>query len=196
MDKYLYIIAGCNGAGKTTASHTILPQILKCKEFINADEIARGLSPFQPEKMAAEADRIMIKRIDELLYEGISFAFETTLFVKSYRNTICKAKDKGYKIVLLFFWLKTVALAKQRVQTRVEEGGDNIADDVIERHYIRGIKNLFDVYMPLADIIMIFDNSNGKWELIVEKKQDTEAFVIVDELKYRKFKEYYGTTEL
>ena len=104
----LYIIAGCNGAGKTTASFTILPDILDCREFVNADEIARGLSPFQPEKVAFEAGRIMLQRIDELLTKKETFAFETTLSTKSYKNTIKKAKTLGYKTILLFFWLENV----------------------------------------------------------------------------------------
>ena len=85
MKKNLYVIAGCNGAGKTTASFTILPEILDCKEFVNADEIARGISPFQPESVSFEAGRIMLKRIDDLLKENIIFAFETTLATKSYK---------------------------------------------------------------------------------------------------------------
>lgn len=91
MPKNLYIISGCNGAGKTTASFTILPEILNCKEFVNADEIAKGLSPFQPEKVAFEAGRIMLKRINELLNEEITFAFETTLATKSYKSKILEA---------------------------------------------------------------------------------------------------------
>lgn len=87
-NKKLYIIAGCNGAGKTTASFTLLPEILDCKEFVNADEIAKGLSPFQPEKVAIEAGRLMLKRIDELINQNINFAFETTLATKSYKNKI------------------------------------------------------------------------------------------------------------
>jgi predicted ABC-type ATPase len=82
-DKNIYIIAGCNGAGKTTASYTILPEILNCKEFVNADEIAKGLSPFQPEKVAFESGRIMLERIDVLLNSDESFAFETTLSTKT-----------------------------------------------------------------------------------------------------------------
>ena len=85
-DKNLYIIAGCNGAGKTTASFTILPEIIECKEFVNADEIAKGLSPFQPEKVAFESGRIMLKRITELLFDNQSFAFDTTLSTKSYKS--------------------------------------------------------------------------------------------------------------
>lgn len=85
-EKKLYIISRCNGAGKTTASFTILPEILNCKEFVNADEIAKGLSPFQPEKVAFEAGRIMLKRINELISENENFAFETTLSTRSYKN--------------------------------------------------------------------------------------------------------------
>lgn len=114
MKKNLYIIAGCNRAGKTTASFTILPEILDCKEFVNADEIAKGLSPFQPEKVAIEAGRIMLKRIDELLEENVKFAFETTLSTKSYKNRILKAKSKGYHITLVFFWLQNVVVGKRK----------------------------------------------------------------------------------
>jgi predicted ABC-type ATPase len=105
-DKNLYIISGCNGARKTTASFTILPEIIFCNEFVNADEIAKGLSPFQPEKVAFEAGRIMLNRINELLNENESFAFETTLSTISYKNKIIKAKENGYTTTLLFFWLQ------------------------------------------------------------------------------------------
>lgn len=137
FDKNLYIIAGCNGAGKTTASFTILPEIIECKEFVNADEIAKGLSPFQPEKVAFEAGRIMLERINELLKNEESFAFETTLSTKSYKNKIKEARQKGYTVTMLFFWLQNVELAKERVKIRVSEGGHNIESDVIERRYIR-----------------------------------------------------------
>ena len=100
MNKNLYIIAGCNGAGKTTASFTILPSILNCKEFVNADEIAKGLSPFQPEKVSFEAGRIMIKRINELLETSETFAFETTLATKSYKSKVIAAQQKNYNATL------------------------------------------------------------------------------------------------
>lgn len=102
-EKNLFIIAGCNGAGKTTASFTILPEILDCKEFVNADEIAKGLSPFQPEKVSFEAGRIMLHRINELLFQNESFAFETTLSTRSYKNKILEAKKRNYHVTLLFF---------------------------------------------------------------------------------------------
>lgn len=186
----LYIIAGCNGAGKTTASYTILPEIIDCKEFVNADEIAKGLSPFQPEKVAFEAGRIMIKRINDLLEEKESFAFETTLASKSYRNKILKAKKKDYTITLLFFWLNNINLAKERVKTRVKEGGHNIPNEVIERRYLKGIKNLFDSYLDLVDGALIFDNSYGKHELIAQKFENEEILVF-DQEKFNHLKGYY-----
>ena len=190
MSRNLYIVSGCNGAGKTTASYTILPEILNCKEFVNADEIAKGLSPFQPEKVAIEAGRIMLRRIDELLKNNENFAFETTLATKSYRNTILEAKNKGYNVTLIFFWLQTVELAKKRVQERVLKGGHNIETYVIERRYFAGIKNLFDIYIPISGVVFIFDNSEGIYELIAEKKNDSD-FSIINNLKYNKLQQNY-----
>ena len=170
MNKQLYIIAGCNGAGKTTASFTILPDILGCKEFINADEIARGLSPFQPDKVGIEAGRIMLHRIQELLAQGKTFAFETTLATKSYKNTIKQAQNLGYTVTLVFFSLDSIELAIDRVKTRVLEGGHTIPADVIARRYQNGLKNLFEIYSEIVDEIAIFNNSNGKPNLIAKKR--------------------------
>ncbi len=189
-EKNLYIIAGCNGAGKTTASFTILPEIINCKEFINADEIAKGLSPFQPEKVAFESGRIMIDRINELLNENESFAFETTLSTKSHKNRILKAKQQGYTTTLLFFWLNNIKLAKERVKIRVREGGHNIPNDVIERRYLKGIKNLFEIYLDIVDGTLIFDNSFGKHKLIAQKIEK-ENILVFDEQKYNQLKTCY-----
>lgn len=188
-EKNLYIISGCNGAGKTTASFTILPEILDCKEFVNADEIAKGLSPFQPEKVAFEAGRIMLHRVNELLQQNENFAFETTLATRSYKNKIIEAKEKNYNTILLFFWLENSELAKERVKTRVKEGGHNIPEDVIERRYLKGIKNLFEIYIPIVDQVLIFDNSEGKHRLIAEKSSSDEL-IILDELKFNELKHY------
>ena len=191
MNKKLYVIAGCNGAGKTTASFTILPDILSCKEFVNADEIAKGLSPFQPEKVAFEAGRIMIKRINELLDAEQTFAFETTLATKSYRGKIIRAKKQNYNVTLLFFWLENVDLAIERVRTRVLEGGHNIDSDVIKRRYINGIKNLFEIYVDIADEVLIFDNSFGVPELIAEKSLDSEM-KILSPIKFNNLKKNWN----
>lgn len=189
-EKCLYIIAGCNGAGKTTASFTILPEMLNIKEFVNADEIARGLSPFNPEGVALEAGRIMRHRINELLGDNKSFAFETTLSTKSYKNKIKEAKEKGYEVVLLFFYLNSIELAKDRVRDRVLEGGHNIEPDVIERRYIGGIRNLFDIYLELVDRARVFDNSEGKPELIMSKIYSGEI-QIADQVKFDKLNVFY-----
>lgn len=191
MKKELYIIAGCNGAGKTTASFTILPEILDCKEFVNADEIAKGLSPFQPEKVSFEAGRIMLERITNLLESKVNFAFETTLATKSYKSKIYLAREKGYNVTLLFFWLQNVNLAIERVKTRVLEGGHNIENEVIERRYKRGIQNLFEIYLPIVDEVMIFDNSEGKHDLIAEKIFDSEIDVL-NGTKFNQLKNYYN----
>ena len=159
-EKRLFIIGGCNGAGKTTASFNILPELLRCKEFVNADEIARGLSPFQPEKVALGAGKLMLRRIEELMSLGQDFSFETTLSTKSFTKTIEKAKEMGYYVTLIFFWLDSVELAKDRVRTRVREGGHNIPKEVIERRYTAGIKNLFNLYCNRVDFLFIYDNSS------------------------------------
>ena len=190
MSKQLYIIAGCNGAGKTTASFTILPEVLDCKEFINADEIAKGLSPFQPESVAMQAGRIMLARMDELLQKGETFAFETTLATKSYKQKIEWAQANGYEVTLLFFWLDSPNMAKKRVAQRVSEGGHSIPSQTIERRYHSGIANLFAIYINMVDICYIFDNSEGRKELIAQKERH-KGIVIYNNDKFDLMKNNY-----
>ncbi|MBF8965712.1 zeta toxin family protein [Pontibacter sp. FD36] len=170
----LYIISGCNGAGKTTASFTVLPEMLGCREFVNADEIARGLSPFQPEKVAVEAGRIMLQRIDELLRKKEDFAIETTLATRSYAQTIKKARESGYNVTLVYFWLASPELAIQRVKNRVAEGGHNIPEDVIRRRYKKGVKNLFELFIPICDYWIIIDNSQTPYNIVAEGQEEQE----------------------
>lgn len=132
----------------------------------------------------------MLNRINELLSENENFAFETTLSTKSYKTKIQKAKDRGYRVILLFFWLQNIELAKERVRIRVSEGGHNIEPEVIERRYIRGIKNLFDIYLPIVDGAFIFDNSEAKHELIADKQIDT-SINIANIDKFNILKKYY-----
>jgi predicted ABC-type ATPase len=167
---YLYIISGCNGAGKTTASFTILPEMLKCKEFVNSDEIAKGLSPFNSDSIAVaiEASRIMYKRIKELLSSGEPFATETTLATRSVANLKREAQGKGYYVTLLYFWLNTPDLAVERVKMRVAAGGHNIPESTIRRRYAAGIRNLFQLYLPVSDYWMITDNSMTPMEIVAK----------------------------
>ena len=154
----LYIIAGCNGAGKTTASYSVLPDLLQCREFVNADEIAKGLSPFNPESVAIEAGKLMLQRINLLLSQHKTFAIETTLATRSYASTIIRAQAEGYCVVLLFFWLASPEMAIERVAKRVKEGGHNIPTETIIRRYWLGLQNFFNIFSPLVDSWMFFDN--------------------------------------
>jgi predicted ABC-type ATPase len=167
MEK-LYIIAGPNGAGKTTASYTVLPEIFECAEFINADEIARGISPLNPDSIAIQAGRIMINRTLELLNKRVTFAIETTLSLKSYVELINKARAWGYEVTLLYLWLKSPELAISRVKTRVKEGGHDIPSNVIVRRYKSGLRNLFKLYMPVVDNWIVVDNSGEEFQIIAE----------------------------
>jgi len=164
----LYIIAGCNGAGKTTASYTILPEMLNCREFVNADSIAAGLSPFNPESVAIEAGRLMLNRIDYLINVEEDFAIETTLATRSYVLLLKKARQKNYQVKLIYFWLRSPEEAKQRVLERVRLGGHYIPEEVIKRRYFRGLNNLFKLYISICDIWMIVNNSLIPSELICE----------------------------
>lgn len=154
--KRLYIIAGCNGAGKTTASKQFLPSILNCRQWVNADEIAYGLSPLDPMSVATQAGRLMLERIQELLRQSETFAIETTLATRSYRNLVIQAKEKGYEVWLLFFYLPSPQMAIQRVAHRVMKGGHYVPDDVVTRRYYRGLENLHDIFMPIVDRWVIY----------------------------------------
>ena len=187
----LYIISGCNGAGKTTASYTILPEMLHCREFVNSDEIAKGLSPFNANTMAVavEASRIMYKRIRELIGVEETFALETTLASRSIANLIKNAQQKGYYVTLLYFWLNTPDLAVERVKNRVIAGGHFVNESTVRRRYRSGIVNLFNLYIPICDYWMITDNSLSPMEVIAKGFKNGEKN-INNTLVYNKLKNY------
>lgn len=168
----IYVISGANGSGKTTCAMTILPQFLQVMEFVNADEIARGISPFNPESVAIQAGRIMLHRLDLLANQRKDFAFETTLSSRHYVRFLRKCQQMGYRINLLFFWLQSAELAISRVKRRVESGGHNIPEDVIIRRYYRGLTNLFKLYIPLCDNWLIYNNSQENIELVATYFED------------------------
>jgi predicted ABC-type ATPase len=167
----LYMIAGCNGAGKTTASDTILPEVLNCREFVNADNIARGLSPYNVESVAFEAGRIMLGRISELLQAGVDFAIETTLSTRSYVSLVHRAHRKGYKVTLIYVWLESYELAIDRVAVRVSKGGHNIPPHIIKRRYERGVHNLINLYIPIVDLWSVTNNTHNELETIAKGEQ-------------------------
>jgi len=178
----IFIIAGCNGAGKTTAAYGLLPEVFKTVEFVNADEIARGLSPFNPSGVAFQAARIMLDRLDQLINEVQDFSFETTLSGTTYLNFLKKAKEKGYAITLFFVYLNSETLALERVGIRVSKGGHNIPGDVVERRYFKGLKN-FSLYSTLVDDWYIYDNSGSKYELVAKSIGKVQKIINFDVFK-------------
>jgi predicted ABC-type ATPase len=176
----LVILAGPNGAGKTTLSKYVLPDAYGITEFVNADRIAAGLSGFAPETVAFEAGRIMLKRIDALLAQRTSFAFETTLSSKTFTKLIARARVVGYQVALIYVALPTVQLAKRRVAARVRAGGHAIPDEVIERRFFRSLVNLVHLYRPLVDQWDVYDNSAITTPTLVAQGSGTNDTIFED----------------
>lgn len=153
------LVAGINGAGKTTASHWVLANVLKIKTFVNADTIARGLNAFDPESEASRAGRIMLAQLDDLAAARRDFSFETTLSARAYSPFLAKLKASGYEVYLYYFWLDSADTAIARVATRVRSGGHHIPDDTIRRRYSRSVNNFFKLYRPLCNSWRVYDNS-------------------------------------
>lgn len=164
-----YIIAGPNGAGKTTFAMEFLPRTAGCHNFVNADLIARGLSPLNVDAAAMEAGRLFLRQIRQQVHARCDFAFETTLSGLAYVQFINTMKQEGYSIQLYYLWIPTVALTLRRIAERVKRGGHDIPDAVARRRYRKGLINLFRHYMPLADYCAIFDNSSAVPVLVYER---------------------------
>ena len=186
----IYLIAGCNGAGKSTVSFTMLPEMLECKEFVNADNIAAGISPFQPESVSFEAGRVMLQRIEQLVKNRVDFAIETTL---ASRNYFVKVKDwqaKGFEVNLIYFWLNDPLLAIERISDRVKKGGHSVPYEIVIRRYYRGIKNLFNYFISNCDYWLVVDNSKESPEMISEGIKNVELEVFNEQI-WAAIKEIY-----
>lgn len=181
----LYIISGCNGAGKTTASYSLLPEMLDCSEFVNSDEFAKSLSPFHPENASIQASRYMLLKIRYLLKKRSDFAVETTLATRTLMKTIKMAQAAGYSVTLLYFWLNSPELAIERVKARVEAGGHNIPVDTIIRRYNVGIDYFFHHYAPISDRWILADNSQAPFRVIAEGSKE-DVINIKDHETYEK----------
>ena len=186
--KEIFILGGPNGAGKTTASRILLREVLHLRFFLNADEIARQLSPVDSDVTALRAGRLMIERMRELVRTGQSFAFETTCSGKSYLRMLRECQLAGWRVSLLFLWLPSADECIRRVRQRVRSGGHGIPEDVIRRRYEAGIYNMRDFYLPLADSARIYDNSERTQRLVAEKDL-TGQLVIHDETVWSKIRE-------
>src|ERR1700730_13097060 len=154
----IYLIAGCNGAGKTTFAKEVLPHEVKCLRFYNADEIARGLSPLDPSAGAIKAGRILLSEVRESIDRHETFALESTLSGKTYVRIFRRALSLGYELELHYLWLSDVNQAIARVRHRVRMGGHNVPSVDIRRRFKRSITHLLDDYLRLATRWAIWDN--------------------------------------
>lgn len=189
MLKKILMIAGPNGAGKTTISLELIAKGSVLYEFINADEIAKGLAPLHPESMALTASKLMIKRFKELLDNNKSFAFETTASGTNYIKHLELAKSKKYEISLIFLWLTSPEEAVRRVAQRVKQGGHHVSEETIFRRYYAGIKNILTHYLPIADRAHILDNSSEESnKRIIVRKNLNGSVDILDHAIWEKIK--------
>ncbi len=186
----MYIISGCNGSGKTTASYTLLPEMLECNQFVNSDEFAKSLSPFNPSEASVSASRYMLQKIYYLLGNHMDFCVETTLATRSLMGIINDAKSRGYTVDILYFWLKSPEMAIARVKSRVEAGGHNIPENVVRRRYYMGLNYFFETYAPVCDRWMLADNSSSPFSIVAEgspagiKVRDKEKYDTILRLAY------------
>lgn len=180
----LFIISGCNGSGKTTASYALLPEMLNCSQFVNSDEFAKSLAPFNPERASVAASRMMLLKIRYLLENKSDFCIETTLATRSLVQLVKNAQENGYYVTILYFWLNSPDLAVARVRARVEAGGHNIKEETIRRRYNVGLHYLFRDFMPLCNRWILADNSNIPFKIIAERNED--GLIVRDSLVFSK----------
>ena len=174
--KTILIIAGPNGAGKTTFAREFLPNEANCPTFVNADLIAEGLNPLQPEKEAVAAGRMMLDMIRRYVAEGRSFSFETTLSGRTYASMIPRWQEQGYRVRLYFLRLPSPEMAVERVRQRVATGGHSVPDDVISRRFNAGLNNFETIYRPLVDEWRLYD-STGPTPVEIARSSDHDHAV-------------------
>jgi predicted ABC-type ATPase len=162
----IIIIAGPNGAGKTTFAREYLMKEAHCPDFVNVDLIAAGLSPFNPDRAAIQAGRIMLSEIQRRVRKSESFAFETTLSGHVYARMIPRWRNSGYRVRLIFLSLPDPRMAISRVKIRVAQGGHDVSGTVVRRRFDAGLRNFQDVYMHLVDNWEWYDNSGVTPQLI------------------------------
>jgi len=178
------LFGGCNGAGKTTLAFQLLGKGLQLYEFVNADEIARGLNPLNPSAQAGLASRLSIQRVQTLIEQKQPFSFEATLAGAWQAKMLTHCAKAGYQTRLIYVWLPSVALAKQRVQNRVRQGGHDVPTTLIERRYHKGLANLHRLYLPIVDEALILDGSElglSAHHRIIAQKHDEHIDVIIPE---------------
>jgi predicted ABC-type ATPase len=192
MAPQVIVLAGPNGAGKSTAAPAILPRLLQVSQFVNADEIAKGLSGFSPEAAALTAGRIMLERLRELAELRRDFAFETTLASRSYAGRIREWRARGYRCHLAFFRLPTPEMAIQRVAQRVGAGGHDVDTETIVRRFSAGLRNFFRLYRPLADHWRMYDGSSELGPKLIAFGRTDVAIKVFDHEVWNSLKDEYS----
>jgi predicted ABC-type ATPase len=185
------VIAGANGAGKSTTAPSLLRDALQVSEFVNADAIAGGLSAFRPDSVAIPAGRAMLERMQHLAKARADFAFETTLASRSFAPWLARLKRRGYHVHVLFLWLESADLAVDRVAARVRVGGHDVPEETVRRRYERGLRNLFDLYLPLVDSWQMFDNSRAGRPRLVASGRGERAQRVANSSLWRRIEEVY-----
>jgi predicted ABC-type ATPase len=186
----MIVIGGPNGAGKTTAAMAILPQALHLLEFLNADEIAKGLSPLNPTSVRIQSSRLLLERANLFIKNKTSFGFESTLAAgNAPEKLIRQAKAQGFMVVVLYFWLSSPQLAMARVKQRVESGGHDIPEVDVYRRYERSVQNLNRLYLPLADFWLVYDNSGEELERIAQGEQESGLIRVYNESTWQQIRQ-------
>ena len=182
----LYIVSGCNGSGKTTASYTVLPEMLGCRDFVNSDEFAKGLAPFSPSSVSIQASRYMLLKIKYLLNKRLDFGIETTLATRSLVKMVRTAQAQGYSVTVMYFWVHSPELAIERIRARVAAGGHDIPEETVRRRYSTGLQYFFQDYMPIVDRWILADNSAIPFRIVAQGWKDN--MVVKDNLLFERIR--------
>lgn len=173
----MYIISGCNGSGKTTCSYSLLPELLECRQFVNSDEFAKALSPFNPGAASIKAGRLMMRKVMYLMERSQTFSIETTLATRALVKIVQRAQARGYEVTILYFWLSSPQKAIERVRSRVKAGGHDIPVEVIKRRYYMGLDYLFNYYIPICDHWILADNSEPPFRVLAQGNKGEEPII-------------------
>ncbi|MCQ2186087.1 MAG: zeta toxin family protein [Bacteroidales bacterium] len=173
----VYMMSGCNGSGKATCSYSLLPELLECRQFVNSDEFAKALSPFNPGAASIKAGRLMMRKVMYLMARNQTFSIETTLATRALVKIVQRAQARGYEVTILYFWLSSPQKAIERVRSRVRAGGHDIPEEVIKRRYYMGLDYLFNYYIPVCDHWILADNSKPPFRVLAQGNKGEEPII-------------------
>ncbi len=189
---HIVVLAGPNGAGKSTTGPALLRDTLRITEFVDADTIARGLSAFEPEGVALQAGKVMLRRIRELARQRANFAFETTMASRTFAPWLAELKEEGYRVHIIFLWLPSADFAVGRVVDRVRMGGHSVPENVVRRRYGAGLRNFFEMYRPLAETWRVYDNSRPSGPQLIAWGRGTITAGVADKRIWKRILEEFG----